>query len=995
MRKTLRFFYLAALCVSSMFVGSQYAAAQEKQDEGELLFTIGCLSDLHTEYTMISCKDVNDVRLRGSIVKALDLMTTRENVDMLMFGGDYTSQVTATSQAHWEKSRQLLIDKSRSVFAPGAPATPVLYANGNHEFDASGYGNQTPHAKSYVCWDYYSTPMMTDIGMLRDEDRFDESLNNPKPGKKPTDPDRISMLAAYYYQIGGFDFVVLNTGKHLANNNDDYYYSRESVQWVGQKLEALYAEDPDRTVFFLVHIPFNDSNSLSNPNKGQPTDKALIDGKGSAVVLKEILAKYPNTIMLYGHDHGKNSSMIKERTSQRVTRYDKEGKVISSFDDTHIDADRKPGPTPEPQGVTEGAFYLHNYGNGLYFGNDGKNVTMSETAIEAYVQLIDGGLFKTTFESKYNLSCGGSGRFSLKDRISATNDQENGHWFCVEDITATPIVAKKVSSLIPGNLYVIVQNYQGYFALGNSVYSSGDAARIESVGVTINDNTVSFADIDAAKDYLYTLEALPVPVTSGSFYLHNLGNGLYFGNDGKNVTMSETPIQAEVALIDGGLFKTTFESKYNLSCGGSGRFSLKDRISATNDQENGHWFCVEDTEASPIVAKEVTAIVPGNKYVIVQYYQGHFALGNSVYSSGDNARIESVSVTINEGTVSFADFDAIKDYIYVIEPVQAEPEPEPAGPVTDGKFYLKNNANGKYLGRTSTGVGFNDSESKQYLKVSATTWKTNSFKTMLDYEGTPLYLDCGGSGNYNLKNSSYDNEQNNGFWYCIDDITAATITANKAAALEVGKSYLIVHAYSGVSYALGNAAATSSSGEPRVGSVAVDASGDVITMSKDKLENCIYTLEEYKEEPVPEENGSFFSIYLGSCRYYDNDIDGGWTQANYEKDPKVIQGLMIYIYSNRIEFHMKNYGSEFGNVTKRDDNKTLSGITISENLVPYIVYRDVRRHTGHEPEPVPTYINKIPENQSGLFYNVYGMPVDESYRGIVIDGATGQKYLKR
>lgn len=825
MKKSLHLLCFTVLCVCAMFAGSQRMYAED--EKGELLATFGCLSDLHTEYSMITCPDVDSVKLRKTITKALTRMGEREDIDVMLFGGDYTSQVTAKSQAHWEKSRRLLVNASRAVFK--GSNTPVVYIGGNHEFDASGYGNQTPAYKSYSCWDYYSLPMKEDIGVLRDADYCVEVCQNPT--SKPEKNDSIYMISAFYYQIDGFDFLCLNTGKYLAQQNNWYYYSRESVEWIGKKLEELYAEDPDRTVFFLCHIPFNDSNSLSSSDKGQnrPSSVPLeSNGLSTDIMLKQILAKYPNTVMLYGHDHGKNSSMIHERTSQRITRYNGEGKkMLSQFDDTHFDADRTPG-SDTPQGVT-----------------------------------------------------------------------------------------------------------------------------------------------------------------SGSFYLHNEGNGKYFGNSGANVTMSETPIKAEVDLQADGLFKTTFISKYNLSCGGSGRFSLKERLTTTGTQENGYWFCIENTGTTPIVANKVTSLVPGNKYVIVQHYEGDFALGNSIYGSGSDARIESVKVTINGSSISFDDYDAAKNYIYVLEPVAGGEQKEEEAPEV-GQFYLKNVANGQYLVQKPSGaIGFSDMLSKEHLSFIKNS--ENKFKCIYNYDPkgkTQQTLDCS-KGLFVFDVPLTDNDRCNGSWYQVDDISADVIVAGRTTELQTGKYYLIVNTHLKKSYALSNFPTENlQTGAKGIGSTEVTVESDTIRMDKSLLENCIYTLEDYEEIP------SFFSVFLGSCRYYDNDIDGSWTSENYEKPSKVIQGLMIYVYTDRIEFHMKNYGDEFGNVTKRSDNKTPSGQIINEELVPYIVYRKMEKHTGREPQPMPTNINEISAAGSELFYNVYGMPVNEDYKGIVIDGATGQKYLK-
>lgn len=974
--------------------------------------TIGGMSDFHTEYGMVSCSKPQDVRLRGSIPITFDSLSKSEDIDLMIFGGDYTSQATYP-QANWERAKELLVTGARGIFAPGK-ATPVLYAGGNHEYDAAGYesssGKTTYTAKSYVCWDYYNTPMKQDIGLLDEENTSKDNVeaNSFYEWYSENGEHRFKLLAAYYYQINGLDFVVLNTGFYLARSNANYYYSTNSERWVANKLAQLYAEDPDRTVFFICHFPFEDSKGITSDGSGSEKSKGMHQnvntgfGVNSSKELKAALAKYPNTIMLYGHDHGTNAAFIRERTSQRITRYDVDGKPISAFDSTHVDG-IVPGedePIVGPTSVTSGTFYLKNVGNGLYFGNNGSNVAMSEDPIEAKVELISGGLFKTTFEGKYNLSCGGEGLYSLKDRLSSTNAQENGYWFLVEDTTAAPIVARQVSALVPDGNYIVVQNYNGNFAIGNTVKkNSSGSLRLTSTSVTISDNTVSFANMAAARNYIYTLESIPVEkpvlkegeyylkniltgtslgvynkaigfstqesdrqllkiqqrdsklhdfkisyyvasddvrylyldedklgyvfkktglmneqdcaylyhvedtaaetitatlaegfsigesyiivnsytknsektyyalgkpkykpasVTSGSFYLKNLGNGLYFGNSGSDVNMSETPVEASVSLIDGGLFKTAFEGKYNLSCGGEGLYSLKsDRMSKTNAQENGYWFLVSDTTATPIVATQVSQLVAGNNYIIVQNYQGNYALGNTVKkNSSGNLRLTSASVTISDNTVSFADINAARDYIYTLE---ATEEPT-SGELVDG---------------------------------------------------------------------------------CVSAVVVTPVDS-------------------------------------------------VITMDASSVKGCIYTVEEKYVEPEPEGDPSFVSCFLGSMRYYDNDAEGSWssqTDAQRERTGKIIQALLIYVYDNRIEFQMKNFG-ESGTIT--DQNGKPTSLKINSELAKYTIYRKITLHNDH---PTETAIKVVPQEAgNGDMYNVYGMKVDGNYHGMVI--IDGQKFFK-
>lgn len=65
----------------------------------------------------------------------------------------------------------------------------------------------------------------------------------------------------------------------------------------------------------------------------------------------------------------------------------------------------------------------------------------------------------------------------------------------------------------------------------------------------------------------------------------------------------------------------------------------------------------------------------------------------------------------------------------------------------------------------------------------------------------------------------------------------------------------------------------------------------------------------------------FTSTFVGSMRYYSNSFDGMIGDGN----PKLIQALMIYVYSDRIVLQMKNYGEKNGG---------------SEVLAPYAVPRE-------------------------------------------------------
>ena len=395
----------------------------------DLLLTFACLSDLHAQESLIS-GDVNSVKLRESVTKTLSKIKKEENVDLIVLGGDYTSNNTISEES-WEKTRELLINATRGAF--NGDKTPVIYVNGNHEYEVANY-DALP--KGYNAGEYYGTPMKTDIGALAAEDCFYETASNGTGTS-------VELLAAYHYVVNGFDFVVLNTGENFFASASNYSYSIESVNWCASKLEQIYEPDPNKTVFFLVHIPFSDSKGISNVKKG------MNKGNDAEFVtkLKSTLAKYPNLVMLYGHDHGTDSAYIRTSTDERVTEYATNGSVYTPGDAT---------------------YYIENFDTGKYLGYSGKNISNTENQtsdVTITTSTYNGveGAFNIYMSNAPNddqnkpinyLHCGTSGRFSGNNANTALGQQI--YLFEVENPGATDIYATKTTTLVPGKTYMLV-----------------------------------------------------------------------------------------------------------------------------------------------------------------------------------------------------------------------------------------------------------------------------------------------------------------------------------------------------------------------------------------------------------------------------------------------------------------------------------------------------------------------------------------------------------
>lgn len=277
----------------------------------EPVFTFACLSDSHAQGGMINSSNVSNIRLRSSFINSIDKIRETEKIDALVLGGDYSSDATI-SEASWKKVRELMATHTINAFPSDAARTPVIYAVGNHDFEVANH-DRLP--KGYVAGDFYSYPMRSQTGFLTSDECFYEMAANALQ-------DSVKLLAAYHYQIGGFDFVVHNCGKYFFKDAWDYRDSQTSCEWVAAKLDEI---DPkgNKTIFYINHLPLPGS-------RGTTTNKTLLDNNATQI-LTRALAKHPGVVYLYGHDHSSITKMsyITDSVSQRVTEYDNNGKIIN------------------------------------------------------------------------------------------------------------------------------------------------------------------------------------------------------------------------------------------------------------------------------------------------------------------------------------------------------------------------------------------------------------------------------------------------------------------------------------------------------------------------------------------------------------------------------------------------------------------------------------------------------------------------------------------
>lgn len=599
--------------------------------------TIGCLSDLHNELGLIS-GELSTVKLRGTFGNTIKRMHKEEDVDLICLGGDYTSDVTV-SKENWERVKQLMRETSRSAFRDGRTQRPVIYVTGNHDYEVANF-DKIP--KGFNAG-YYQDIMEEDIGPLTAHNAYYEEADNGSLDKQ-------KLLGAYHYQIKGFDFVMLNCGLYFFKNAWDYTYSLGSVQWVADKLAELYASDPNKTVFFLLHVPFSDSNSISAANKGMKSGE-------STRLLKATLAKYPNLVMIYGHDHGTDSAFIRKRTSQRVTRYDVGGMVISSFDDTHVDDPVLPPDTPEePTSVT---MSIKSVATGKYltYGSS-TNLAVQDDAMNATIDKVanSDNHFSVKLGGNY-VYCGSTATFSGNAKLT---DYSKAFIYKVDDNKATRVTA--TNELADGAKVVLVYKAskdKKYYALlpENTKTSLSSDNRMKAQLVAASDPG---DEISVEGDNIVwqlnqrEVEETGLPIDA---CIQNTATGKYIGEDSSNLNTVDEALTCNIYEENGKVYVKMPNNNRHLHIGSGGRFSRGDATALKFFE-----VVAPTVEHGSYVGTLVKYPKTGVPYAIAAEKSGKtYLLTNKVYKAGegDDQRLEGQEVTVNDNTVSFTDDNLI------------------------------------------------------------------------------------------------------------------------------------------------------------------------------------------------------------------------------------------------------------------------------------------------------------------------------------------------
>ena len=560
------------------------------------ILTIGCISDFHCEKSLVQTSDPTKVQLRGSVPIIFQKMAQDEDVDIILVGGDCTSEAEVKQEV-WQAVKELMQTTIRGAFKDGKK-TPVLYVAGNHEYELSEKSNGK---RKYNSADYYTYPMKQDVGELAEGEYTTETIDFSGGSQQ--------VMSAYHYNVYGFDFVGLNCGKYSFDWSDDYQYPVASVEWVDKKLDEIYKDDPDKTVFFFLHIPFNDSNSL------RFYDKGLKDNESSRK-LKAALSKHPNLIMLYGHDHGGDRAFTRRTSAQRVTLYDTNGRVIPTFDDKHVK-----GATADPENdfcdnVQE--FALYNAYKNKYLGD----------VFDNCLRPLDTKSFNCIFTPN---TTGDSYTVSIDDCAlhngpSAASFSEQGataiQMYKVDGYEDGKLVAHKTSrpdELVEGDDYLVVRypDSKGYYVM--ACRSVDNEKNMASVKVENNsDGTLLYIPEASAPECVWTLAS---PKKQEYYYIKSTATGRYLDCNQWNLTTLTDKGRCTVEKIADGIptyhiatEHSGSESNYqpNLFCGTDGYFS-------SNIVANDIYLykVTEQTTDNKITAVRSGKIEEGEKYVFV------------------------------------------------------------------------------------------------------------------------------------------------------------------------------------------------------------------------------------------------------------------------------------------------------------------------------------------------------------------------------------------
>lgn len=259
--------------------GNAAAETVLEEAKGNKLFTFAVMSDVHMnvdghgDATPNGAPGDTDVQFQNALN---GLYRTFPETQLLIVDGDITCN---GMEAEYQKYLMPILNYD----------IPVLTAIGNHEYRI----NETIDGVSYSR-DSRDPEELERLSALT-QTRFLDTINEYFENKGMPTTDKV-YYDRYY---GGYHFILLGSEARTNDTSttkvmgEASVISDEQIAWLREKLAET---DPDQPVFVMTHNPLNNTVTESE-------DYRWGLGAEASEQIKEVLADYPQAIVISGHVH--------------------------------------------------------------------------------------------------------------------------------------------------------------------------------------------------------------------------------------------------------------------------------------------------------------------------------------------------------------------------------------------------------------------------------------------------------------------------------------------------------------------------------------------------------------------------------------------------------------------------------------------------------------------------------------------------------------------
>ncbi|MBQ7779673.1 MAG: metallophosphoesterase [Clostridia bacterium] len=267
------------------------------------LITVGTIADGHVDYGIQN----NDPYIRSSYIKAMNALKA-EGVDIVLDGGDMVSDNEDKQQVDFRWTTEVYdrVVSQYKKYSSAASSTGItLWACGNHDYEVGRLKEGVFSEGDYNSYEGFQKAMVEaagqPVGLYTEKDDTTGSVNAIIED---------NWLGAHF-NVKGFDFIIINPPYARSD-----YYTTGTLAWLDETLAKIGA---NKTVFITGHYPLQDS-------KG-PTSTSVVRDTNYTNFMN-VMKKYDNAIYLFGHIHDSDTGYISADTFERITHYDKDGKVV-------------------------------------------------------------------------------------------------------------------------------------------------------------------------------------------------------------------------------------------------------------------------------------------------------------------------------------------------------------------------------------------------------------------------------------------------------------------------------------------------------------------------------------------------------------------------------------------------------------------------------------------------------------------------------------------